>query len=61
MHEVPSLARTAPDSVYDEILKLGVEAMIPYIARLLDITINNATVPSDWKKAKVVLIPKGAD
>jgi hypothetical protein len=39
-----------PDGVSGEILKLGGEAMIPYLARLLDVTINNATLPSDWKK-----------
>jgi hypothetical protein len=35
--------------------------MIPYLARLLDITVNNATLPSDWKKAIVVPIYKGGD
>jgi hypothetical protein len=30
-----------------------------YLARLLDITINNATIPSDWKKTIVVSIYKG--
>jgi hypothetical protein len=35
--------------------------MIPYLARLLKITINNATIPSDWKKAIVVPIYKGGD
>jgi hypothetical protein len=33
--------------------------MIPYLRRLLDITINNDTIPSDWKKAIVVPIYKG--
>ena len=42
-----------PVGVRGEILKLGREAMIPYLARLLDITVNNATAPSDWKTAKV--------
>jgi len=46
-----------PDGVPDEILELGGEAMTPYIARLLEISLNNATIPSDWKKA--TLIPKG--
>jgi hypothetical protein len=32
--------------------------MIPYLARLLDVTINNATIPSDWKRAIVVPIYK---
>jgi hypothetical protein len=36
-----------PDYVSGEILKLGGETMIPHLARLLDITINNATIPSD--------------
>jgi hypothetical protein len=45
-----------PDGVSGEILKLGGEAMIPYLARLLDIIINNTTIPSDWKKASVVPI-----
>jgi hypothetical protein len=30
-------------------------------ARLLDVTINNATLTSDWKKAVVVPIYKGGD
>jgi hypothetical protein len=49
------------DSVSGEILKLGGEAMIPYLERLLGITINNATIPSDWIKAIVVPIYKGGD
>jgi hypothetical protein len=48
-----------PDGVPGEILILGGEAMIPYLARLLDITINNATIPGDWKRATVVHIYKG--
>jgi hypothetical protein len=43
-----------PDSISGEMLKLGWEAMIPYLARLLDVTINNATIKNDWKKAIVV-------
>jgi hypothetical protein len=39
----------------------GAEAMIPYPARLLDITINNGIIPSDWKKTIVVRIHKGGD
>jgi len=35
--------------------------MIPYLARLLDITMNNNAIPSDWKKAIVVPTYKGAD
>jgi hypothetical protein len=50
-----------PDSIPGEILKLGEEAMIPYLARLLEITLNNATIPSDWKKAIVVPVYKGSD
>ena len=48
-----------PDRVSGEILKLGGEAMIPYLARLLDLTMNNCTLPEDWKRATVVLIHKG--
>ena len=36
-----------PDRVSGEILKLGGEAMIPYLARLLDVTMNNVTLPDD--------------
>jgi hypothetical protein len=39
-----------------EILKL---AMVPCLARLLDLIINNATIPSDWKRVTVVRINKG--
>jgi hypothetical protein len=34
-------------------------ATIPYIARLLDITINTGTLPCDWKKNTVIPIHKG--
>jgi hypothetical protein len=40
-----------PDSIQGEILKLGGEAVTPYLARLLDITMNNNSIPSDWKKS----------
>jgi hypothetical protein len=50
-----------PDRVSGEILKLGGEAMIPYLARLLDITMNNGTLPGDWKRDTVVPIHKGGD
>jgi len=51
----------APDGVPGEILKLGGEAMTPFLARLLEISLNNATIPCDWKKAIVVRIYKGGD
>jgi len=35
--------------------------MIPYLARLLDITMNNGTLAGDWKKATVIPIHKGGD
>ena len=49
------------DRVSGEILKLGGEAMIPYLARLLDITMNNGTLPGDWKIATVIPTHKGGD
>ena len=50
-----------PDNIPGDILKMGGEAMVPYLARLFDISINNGTVPGDWKKALVVPIYKGGD
>jgi hypothetical protein len=35
--------------------------MTPYLARLLQTSLNNATIQSDWKIATVVLIYKGGD
>ena len=35
--------------------------MIPYLARLLDITMNNNSIPCDWKKAIAIPIYKGVD
>jgi len=49
-----------PDRVSGEILKVFGEAMIPYLARLLGITMNNGTLPDDWKRATVIPIHKGA-
>ena len=50
-----------PDGIPSAILKLGGEAMIPYLAQLLDITVNNGLLPRDWKRAVVVPIHKGRD
>ena len=50
-----------PDGIPVAILKVGGEGMIPYLARLLDITINIGTVPDDWKNAIVVPIHKGCN
>jgi hypothetical protein len=40
-----------PDDIPGDILKMGGEVMIPYLARLLDISINNGNIPGDWKKS----------
>jgi hypothetical protein len=50
-----------PDGIPGAILKMGGKAMILYLAQLLDITINNGTIPRDWKKATVVPIHKEGD
>jgi hypothetical protein len=34
---------------------------MPYLARLLNITMNNGTLPADWKRAVVVPVHKGCD
>jgi hypothetical protein len=39
-----------PDGIPGKILKSGGEAIIPFLARLLDITMNNNAIPADWKK-----------
>jgi hypothetical protein len=50
-----------PDGIAGAIHIMGGEAMIPYLARLLDIRINNGTIARDWKKVIVVPIHKGGD
>jgi hypothetical protein len=50
-----------PDRVPGEILKMSGEAMIPYLAWLLEITMNNGTLPGDWRRATVLPIYKGGD
>jgi len=35
--------------------------MIPYLARLVDITMNNGTLPGDWKRVTVIPIHKRGD
>ena len=35
--------------------------MNPYLARLLDITVNNGTLPGGWKRATVIPIHKEGD
>jgi hypothetical protein len=50
-----------PDRIPGEILKMGGEAMIPYFVRLLEITMYNAALPGDWRRATMVLVDKGND
>ena len=38
------------NGIPEEILKLGGEDMIPYLARLLCIAMNNNAYPGNWKK-----------
>ena len=45
-----------PVGIPGEILKLDGDAMIPCLARILEILFNNATIPTDWKIATVVPI-----
>jgi len=42
-----------------EFMKLSGEAMTPYLARLLEIPLNNATIPRDSKTATGFPICKG--
>jgi hypothetical protein len=50
-----------PDNIPGEILKPGGEIMIPYLVWMLDLTMNNVTIPSDRKRARVVHIYKEGD
>ena len=45
-----------PDGIHGAILKMGEKAMIPYLARLLDIKINHGTIPRDWKKKPLLFL-----
>jgi len=49
-----------PDGIPGAILKMGGEAIIPFLGRLLDVRINNGTVPRHWKKAVLFLFTKEA-
>jgi hypothetical protein len=54
---LPAIGRnisTGPDGIPRDILKLCREATVLYLAQLLDISINKAAIPGDWKKATVV-------
>jgi len=35
--------------------------MIPYLALLHDITMNNGALPADWKRAMIFPVHKGGD
>ena len=50
-----------PGGISGEILKLGGETMIPYLARSLDITMNSGNLTADWKGAILVPVHKGGD
>ncbi len=40
-----------PDAISTDIIKLGGEAILPYLTRLFHVSINNSRVPDDWKLA----------
>jgi hypothetical protein len=42
-------------------MKQGGNAVIQYLSRLLEIPINNATIPIDWKTYIVVPLYKGGN
>ena len=50
-----------PDDISGIILQMGREAMIPYLTRLMEITIHNGSIPGDWKRAIVEPVYKGGD
>lgn len=50
-----------PDGISTDFIKLGGEAILPYLLRLFNISINNASLPDDWKAAIVVPIFKNGD
>jgi len=47
------------DRIPGKILKMYGEAMIPYLARLREITMNSGVLPGDWRRATVVPVHKG--
>jgi hypothetical protein len=50
-----------PDDIPGDILMMGGEAMIPYLALMIDFTINNGTLRQTGKKAIVGPIYIGSD
>jgi hypothetical protein len=60
---VAAIGKTSirPNGISTEIPKLVGKAMIPYLARLLDITMSNGTLPADGKRAIVVPVHEGCD
>ena len=50
-----------PDGIPGAILQKGGEAMVPYLVRLMDLSLNNSNLPDDWKKATVIPIYKKGD
>jgi hypothetical protein len=51
---ISKMKLVGPDRISGEVLTLVGEAIIPYLAQLLDITMNDGTLPGDWKRATVV-------
>ena len=47
-----------PDGIAGEALKLGGEAIVPYLRVLFTVSLNNGKIPADWRSAIVVPIQK---
>ena len=48
-----------PDNIASGALKLGAEAIIPYIKHLFTVSLANGSIPTEWKTATVIPIKDG--
>lgn len=48
-----------PDDIPSDAIKLGNNAIVPYLRTLFIATLNNNSIPGDWTKAIVIPIHKG--
>ena len=49
---------TGPDGISPRLLKEAGMAIVPFLTRLINLSLKSATVPSEWKKANVIPIHK---
>jgi hypothetical protein len=61
IHKLKLRTSPGPDGIQSQLLKTAQPAIVPFLNRLFQISINNGTLPDDWSTAVIHPIFKNGD